>query len=45
MKKLQPKFQEIWGSFGIFGNFCAKDKVFFPVRRATWHMLMLGSSK
>jgi len=28
IRKLQPKFQEIWGIFGIFGNFCAKKGIF-----------------
>ena len=45
MKKLQPKFQEIWGIFGILANFCTKNRVFLSLRRATWRALMIGSSK
>ena len=45
MKKLQPKFQEIWGIFGIWENFCAKDMLFLPVRHTTWRALFIGSSK
>ena len=45
MKKLQPKFQEIWGIFGIFAKFCTKNRGFLSVRRTTWRALMIGGSK
>ena len=45
MKKLQPKFQEIWGIFGILTNFGTKNRVFLPVRRATLYALLIGNSK
>jgi len=45
MKKLQPKFQEIWGIFGILTNFGTKNRFFLLMRRATWHAIFLGSSK
>ena len=30
IENLQPKFQEIWGIFGHFTKFWAKDRVFLP---------------
>ena len=41
----QPKFQEIWSNFCILEFFCTKNRVFLPMRRATWRLLSLEGSK
>ena len=35
--------REIFGIFDIFANFCPKNRVLLPVRRATWRALMIGT--
>ena len=45
IEKPQLKFQEVWIIFGILANFCAKNRVFLPVRRATSTALRIASSK
>jgi len=36
---------QISRNLGHFWYFCTKNRVFLPVRRATWRALFLGSSK
>ena len=45
IRKLQPKFQEIWGIFGDFGNFCVKNRLFLYMHCAPCAALRIGSSK
>ena len=45
IRKLQPKFQEIWGNFGHMENFGSQHGFFLHVRYATGATLRIGSSK
>ncbi|MCY6488193.1 hypothetical protein OYG14_11740, partial [Actinobacillus pleuropneumoniae] len=44
-EKTQPKFQKIWSTFCIFEIFGTNNRIFCPMRHATWCSLLLGASK
>jgi len=45
MEKTQPNFQKIWDTFFVLENFGQKHRIFCPMRRATWRLLLMGASK